>query len=240
MITMNIKKIASDDRGLTQNSWLTSRHTFAFGQYYNLERLNFGTLRVFNDDIVKAGQGFATHPHDNMEIVTIVLEGTLEHKDSVGTHGIIKPGDVQRMTAGTGIKHSEFNPSKEEKVRLLQIWVYPDRRDLEPGYEQKTFNPEDFKNTLYPIVTPDKGNSVFIHQDARFYLGHLDEGVTVKHTPRSRKHGDYVFVIEGSVELGDVTLKAGDSAQITNGDALELKAKEASKVLLIEVNVNTL
>lgn len=236
-----IKKIASEDRGLTQNSWLTSRHTFAFGGYHNLSMLNFGTLRVFNDDIVQAGQGFATHSHDNMEIVTIVLEGTLEHKDSTGTHGIIKPGDVQRMTAGIGIKHSEFNPSQDEKVRLLQIWIYPDRRDLEPGYEQKTFNPEDFRNRLYPIVTPDKSQqSVFIHQDARCYLGHLDEGVTVKHTPRPEKHGDYVFVIKGSVELGDVTLKAGDSAQITNGDAFELKAKEASKVLLIEVNVNTL
>ncbi len=238
---MKIKKIASAERGLTQNDWLISRHTFAFGQYFNLERLNFGTLRVFNDDFIKPGHGFGMHPHDNMEIITIVLEGTLEHKDSVGNHGLIKPHDVQRMTAGKGIKHSEVNPSKEEKVHLLQIWVYPDRRDLEPGYEQKTFNPESFKNVLYPIVGPEQGQpSIFIHQDAKFFLGYLDEGITLQHTPRTSKHGDHLFVIEGKVEVGGQTLKAGDSAQITGGEVVELKALEASKVLLIEVNVNTL
>lgn len=238
---MHVDKIASEERGVTQNSWLNSRHTYSFGQYYNLKRLNFGTLRVFNDDIVKPGNGFAMHPHDNMEIITIVLEGTLEHKDSVGNHGIIKVGDVQRMTAGSGIKHSEFNPSKEEKVHLLQIWIYPESRGLDPGYEQKSFNPEDLKNTLYPIVSPVRSEStLFIHQDARFFLGHLEEGIALTHTPRTKKHGDYLFIIEGEVILGDKTLKRGDSAQITNGDAFEIKAKEPSKVLLIEVNVNTL
>lgn len=236
-----IKKILSEERGLTQNAWLTSRHTFAFGSYYNLDRLNFGTLRVFNDDIVKPNHGFGMHPHDNMEIITIVLEGTLEHKDSAHNHGLIKPGDVQRMTAGTGIKHSEMNPSKDEKVHLLQIWVYPDRRGLDPGYEQKTFNPEEFKNTLYPIVsgTPSS-TALFIHQDATFFLSHLDEGITLKHTPRSRKHGQHLFVIEGKITIGDQTLKTGDSAQITQINLVEITAKEASKVLLIEVSVNTL
>jgi redox-sensitive bicupin YhaK (pirin superfamily) len=235
------KKILSEERGLTQNTWLTSRHTFAFGSYYNLDRLNFGTLRVFNDDIVKPGNGFGLHAHDNMEIITLVLEGTLEHKDSIGTHGQIKLNDVQRMTAGSGIKHSEMNPSKDEKVHFFQIWVYPERRGLEPGYEQKTFNPEDFKNTLYPIVsgTPST-TALFIHQDATFYLSHLDEGITLKHTPRSRKHGEHLFVIEGKIGIGDQALKAGDSAQITQIDPVEIMAKEASKVLLIEVSVNTL
>lgn len=236
-----IKKILSEERGLTQNAWLTSRHTFAFGEYYNLERLNFGTLRVFNDDIVKPALGFGLHSHDNMEIVTIVLEGALEHKDSVGSHGLIKPNDVQRMTAGTGIKHSEMNPSKDEKVHFLQIWVYPERRGLDPGYEQKTFNPEDFKNTLYPIVSSTPSDTaLYIHQDAAFYLAHLDEGIALKHNPRSRKHGDHLFVIEGKIGLGDQTLKAGDSAQITGMESFEITAKEASKVLMIEVSVNTL
>ncbi|MBS0629724.1 MAG: pirin family protein [Verrucomicrobia bacterium] len=236
-----MKKIASLERGLTQNDWLISRHTFAFGQYYNLERLNFGTLRVFNDDFIKPGHGFGMHPHDNMEIVTIVLEGILEHKDSVGNYGIIKANDVQRMTDGKGIKHSEVNPSKDQKLHLLQIWVYPNQRNLEPGYEQKSFNPEDFKNVLYPIVGDKLGTSaLFIHQEAQFFLGHLEEGITIKHVPRSKKQGDHLFVIEGKIEVGGETLKAGDSAQITGGEILELKAKEAAKVLLIEINVSTL
>ncbi|NGX47430.1 MAG: putative quercetin 2,3-dioxygenase, partial [Chlamydiae bacterium] len=134
---MHVDVIASEERGITQNDWLDSKHTYSFGRYHNLSRLNFGTLRVFNDDIVQPGKGFAIHSHENMEIITIVLDGALEHKDNKGNHGILKPGDVQRMTAGTGIEHSEFNASQEEPVHFLQIWVYPKERDLKPSYEQK-------------------------------------------------------------------------------------------------------
>ena len=238
---MHVDKIASEERGITQNNWLDSRHTYSFGPYHNLKRINFGTLRVFNDDVIKPSMGFGTHSHDNMEIITIVLEGQIEHKDSTGNHGVIKANEVQRMTAGSGIQHSEFNPSKNEQVHLLQIWVYPEKRDLEPGYEQKSFNPADFKNKLFPVVSHTQSDqAIFIHQDASFFLGALDAGKSVTHTPKSKKHGDYLFVIEGEVAVEDKILKTGDSAQITEVGTLEIRAVERSKVLLIEVSVSTL
>lgn len=237
---MHMDKIPSEERGVTQNSWLNSRHTYSFGQYHNLQRLNFGTLRVFNDDIVAPGKGFSTHAHDNMEIITIVLKGSLEHKDSAGNQGVLKAYDVQRMTAGKGIKHSEINPSKSQELHFLQIWVYPEARDLEPSYQQKTFSSEELKNRLCPIVVPiESQDSIFIHQDARIYLGHLEEAMSVSHCPRTKKHGDYLFVIEGEVEVGGQNLKEGDSAQITNGDVFEIISLKEAKLLLIEVSVNT-
>ena len=238
---MHIDVINSAERGVTHTDWLYSLHTYSFGQYQNLKRINFGTLRVVNEDTVEPGKGFGTHPHDNMEIVTIVLEGALEHKDSKGNHGVIKAGDVQRMTAGSGIQHSEFNASKDEKVHFLQIWIYPEKRNLEPGYEQKSFDKAKFKNTLYPIVSkiPSEQN-LSIHQDATFYLGDFDKGLAVKHPLRTKKHGNYLLVIEGEVALGDITLGKGDSAQITEADAIEMKVLEKAKILLIEVSVSTL
>lgn len=238
---MDIDVIDSQERGVTQNDWLYSLHTYSFGKYQDIKRLNFGTLRVFNDDTVEPGKGFGTHAHDNMEIVTIVLEGALEHTDSTGNRGVIKAGDVQRMTAGSGIEHSEYNASKEEKVHFLQIWIYPERRNLEPGYQQMTFSDEAFKNTLTPIVSKaPTDKSLSIHQDATFYMGHFDKGKAIKHPLRSKKHGDYLFVIEGEVKLGDTTLKKGDSAHITEADSIEMKALETAKLLLIEVSVNAL
>ncbi|NGX38311.1 MAG: putative quercetin 2,3-dioxygenase [Chlamydiae bacterium] len=238
---MQVDRIDSEERGVTQNEWLQSKHTYSFGNYYNLKRLNFGTLSVFNDDIVEPGKGFKAHRHDNMEIITIVLDGALEHRDSSGHHGILKVGDVQRMTAGTGIEHSENNASLDTKAHFLQIWIYPQERDLEPGYELKTFTDETFKNTLFPIISNiHSETALFIHQDATFYMGHFDANQTIQHRPSSKKYGDYLFVIEGEVQLGDSRFKAGDSAQITQTDQIEMQAKTASKILLIEVSVNTL
>ena len=238
---MQVDVIDSENRGTTETDWLLSKHTYSFGRYHNLNRLNFGTLRVFNDDVVKPGKGFSTHRHENMEIITIVLSGALEHKDSAGNHGVIKPGDVQRMTAGSGIEHSEFNASKDEEVHFLQIWVYPEKRDLTPSYEQKNFSSELFHNKLIPIASRVSGeNTLTVHQDATFYRGDFDAGQTLIHKPRSKSHGDYLFVIEGELKVGDTVLKTGDSAQITRADHIEGQALESSKVLLIEVNINTL
>jgi len=236
---MQVDVINSDERGCTETEWLLSKHTYSFGSYHNLKRLNFGTLRVFNDDIVQPGKGFGTHGHQNMEIITIVLDGKLEHKDSKGNLGTLEPGDIQRMTAGSGIEHSEYNGSKENPARILQIWVYPNQRNLEPGYEQKKIALED--NTLKKIVsdTPDL-EALAINQDASFYLGKFDAGQTIQHKIRSKAHGDYIFIIEGEVALGDKVLKAGDSAQVTQLDTLEMQTLSKAKLLLIEVSVNTL
>lgn len=238
---MHVDVIQSAQRGLTKTSWLDSRHSFSFGNYTNLKRLNFGTLRVLNEDIIRPGKGFDTHHHDNMEIITILLSGNLEHKDSKGNHGVLKPGDVQRMSAGTGIEHSEFNASKEESVHLLQIWVFPKERSIAPGYEQKHFPPEMLKNRLCPIVSGTASeDKLFLHQEAAFFLGDLEANQTVIHSPRHKRQGEYLFIIQGKVRLGDLILKEGDAAQITHADAVEIQAVDPSKVLLIEVNVNTL
>lgn len=238
---MNVDVIDSEQRGITENEWLLSKHTYSFGGYHNLKRLNFGTLRVFNDDVVKPGKGFGTHRHDNMEIVTIVLKGALEHKDSAGNHGIIRPGEVQRMTAGRGIQHSEFNASKEEDVRFLQVWVYPEKRDLEPSYQQKRVDMESTRNQLSPVVMKNAGEKqVAIHQDATFYLGTFEAGKQFTHKLPSKSHGIYAFVIDGRVKIGDSLLKSGDSAQITDTEIVEATSINESLVLFIEVSVNTL
>ncbi|MDN3506842.1 MAG: pirin family protein [Simkaniaceae bacterium] len=237
--TMQVDVINSEERGCTETEWLLSKHTYSFGSYHNLKRLNFGTLRVFNDDIVQPGKGFGTHTHQNMEIITIVLDGKLEHKDSKGNEGTLEPGDIQRMTAGSGIEHSEYNGSKEDPARFLQIWVYPKERNLEPSYEQKNIALED--NTLTQIVSErPRSEALTIHQDASFFLGTFDANQTIQHKIRSKAHGVYIFLIGGEVELGDKILKAGDSAQITQLDTLELQTLKKAKLLLIEVSVNTL
>lgn len=235
---MQVDFIASEERGNTLTDWLNSRHTYSFGQYHNLKRLNFGTLRVFNDDVIQPGKGFGAHPHENMEIITIVLDGALEHKDSKGNQGVLVPGDVQRMTAGTGIEHSEYNASKDAPLHLLQIWIYPNQRGLTPGYEQKKFTPENFHNNLKQVVSSKPSEeSLFIHQDASFYLGHFDAGQTIAHTLANRKHGDYIFLIDGQVALGDKMLKKGDSVQVTQVDKVEMRTLAETKILVVEVFV---
>jgi len=234
---MHVEKIPSEERGITENEWLNSKHTFSFGQYYNTKRLNFGTLRVFNDDVIQPGKGFGMHSHDNMEVVTIVLSGVLEHRDSQGNIGQIKSGEIQRMTAGSGIKHSEYNASQTEPVHLLQIWVYPKERNLSPEYEQKSY--KIVKNFFTKVISQNDG-VMKINQDAEFLLGEFDAGHTIKYEPKSLMHGDYIFVIDGQIQLGGRVLKKGDSAQVTQVDQIEMQAEAPSKILLIEVDVNTL
>lgn len=238
---MEIEMIPSTQRGMTKNSWLESRHFFSFGEYHNLRRLNFGTLRVFNDDIVQPGKGFGTHGHDNMEIVTIVLKGALRHKDLLGNETILKKGDVQRMSAGTGIEHSEYNNSSTQAVHFLQLWIYPKERDLTPSYEQKHFAAKQFKNILYPIVSshPTTG-SLSIHQNTTLFRADLDAGQVLSYTPEKRGRGVFFFVIEGEVLLVDKVLREGDAAQISHPEALQMKAFASSKLLLIEVDLFTL
>lgn len=238
---MHVDVIPSTQRGQTKTSWLDSKHSFSFGNYTNLKRLNFGTLRVLNEDMIKPGKGFGTHHHENMEIITILLSGSLEHKDNRGNHGILQPGDIQRMSAGTGIEHSEYNASQEEVVHLLQIWIFPKERDIDPSYEQKHFPSEMLQGCLCPIISKVPSNDrLFIHQDSTFFLGEFAQNQTVLHSPQHKRQGEYLFVIQGKVGLGDLILQEGDAAQITHADVIEIHAIDSSKVLLIEVDVNTL
>ncbi len=229
----------SDSRGLADHGWLLSRHTFSFAGYHNPERMRFGLLRVLNDDIVQAGTGFGAHPHDNMEIVSIPLKGALAHKDSTGTKEAIKTGDVQIMSAGSGITHSEFNNSETEPVNFLQIWVFPKSRDITPRYEQKTFNKEGRKNRIQTVVSPEKDNgALWINQDAYFSLSSPDKGKALEYNIKHKGNGLYAFVLEGSVEIAGVKLDKRDALGIEDIDKAEIKAAENSEILLIEVPMN--
>ena len=228
---MNIEIQKAKDRGATKTTWLDSRHSFSFGNYYNPNRMGLGTLHVLNDDIIEPGAGFPTHPHENMEIVTIILEGSLEHKDSMGSHGIIHEGEVQRMSAGTGVTHSEFNHSQKNPVHLLQIWVYPKQEDIKPSYEQKKFYLE--KNKLHYIVSQVHNEALHINQDASFLIATI-ECSSVSYKPKSH-NGVYIFVIKGEIELEKKKLEAGDAAEITDSTSIEVRSEKESKVLMIEV-----
>jgi redox-sensitive bicupin YhaK (pirin superfamily) len=233
---MKIEIHPSSERGVAEHGWLHSKHSFSFAEYYNPNRMGFGVLRVINEDIVEPGRGLSAHSHDNMEIVSVVLDGALEHKDSMGNHGIIPAGDIQRMSAGTGVTHSEFNHSKTDVVHFLQIWVYPKERNIKPSYEQRSFPPELRKNKLLPVVSGIKSEgSVYIHQDAAFLIGSLDEGVTVSHGINSPNHGVYVFVIKGGINIDGKNLGDGDAAGITDTDVVKIKANKETDVLVIEV-----
>jgi redox-sensitive bicupin YhaK (pirin superfamily) len=226
----------SNERGAVEHNWLHTKHSFSFGDYYNPKRMGFGALRVLNDDIIEPGKGFGLHPHENMEIVTIVLKGALEHKDSLGSHGVIRTGEVQRMSAGSGVKHSEYNHSKEESVHLLQIWVTPKEFDIDPSYEQKSFPMNEQKNRLYPIVSNIKNsNTLFIHQDATFSLGSFDAGVQIEKQTLSPKRGIYFFLINGEMDISDKKLKSGDALSISGEGTAKIKAIKPSYLLAIEV-----
>src|SRR6266403_3569831 len=225
----------SADRGRTKIDWLDSRHTFSFGEYYDSGQSGFRALRVINEDRVRAGAGFPKHPHRDMEIVTYVLEGVLEHKDSMGNGSVIKPGDLQYMSAGTGVAHSEFNASKTEPVHLYQIWMLPEKQGLQPAYDQKNFSEAEKRGKLRLVASPDgRDGSVKIRQDNELYATVLGAGETVKHELKKDRHA-YVQVARGSVKLNGTPLKTGDGAAISAEKAVELTGVKDAEVLLFDL-----
>ncbi|MBD1908647.1 pirin family protein [Funiculus sociatus GB2-A5] len=225
----------SENRGHANHGWLNTYHTFSFANYYDPTHMGFRSLRVINQDRVHPGKGFPTHSHNDMEIVTYVLEGALEHKDSLGTGSIIRPGDVQRMSAGTGIAHSEYNHSQTEGVHFLQIWILPNKKGVKPTYEQKTYSDEEKRGNLRLIVSEDgRSNSVTIHQDVDTYTTLLDTGEQVIHQLKPNRHA-WVQVARGSVMLNDNLLEAGDGAAVSNEESLKLVGKEMAEVLLFDM-----
>jgi redox-sensitive bicupin YhaK (pirin superfamily) len=226
----------AETRGDADHGWLYSRHTFSFADYYNPERVHFGMLRVLNDDIVEAGMGFGTHPHDNMEIISIPLEGDLEHRDSMGNVAIIRKGDVQVMSAGTGIAHSEYNKNKDRPVKFLQIWVFPDRKNVKPRYGQITLNIEDRHNKLQQILSPNPDDAgVWIYQNAWFHLGKFDKGFSSDYNIKAKGNGVYAFILSGDVTIFDQELKSRDGFGIWDVDSFSVKANIDSEILLMEI-----
>jgi len=224
-------------RGDANHGWLHSKHTFSFANYYDPERIHFGALRVLNDDTVEAGMGFGKHPHDNMEIISIPLEGDLEHKDSMGNVAVIKHGDIQVMSAGTGIFHSEYNKNNDKRVKFLQIWVFPNKKNVKPRYDQITLNVDDRHNTFQQILSPDKEDAgVWIYQDAWFHLGKFDKGITKEYRLKKSGNGVYVFILNGEVAVNGVNLAERDGMGITDIERLTVTAiSQDAEVLLMEV-----
>jgi redox-sensitive bicupin YhaK (pirin superfamily) len=223
-------------RGNADHGWLHSHHTFSFANYYNPERMHFGVLRVLNDDVVDAGMGFGKHPHDNMEIISIPLEGDLEHQDSMGNKTVIRNGDIQVMSAGTGIVHSEFNSNKDKPVKFLQIWVLPNKKNVSPRYDQITLNPSDRHNKLQQILSPDANDAgVWIHQDAWFHLGTFDKGFETDYHFKKQGNGLYIFVLSGDVSVGRQELHTRDGYGIWDTESIGIKADSPAEVLLMEV-----
>ena len=225
----------SSERGHANHGWLDSYHSFSFADYHDPRHMGFSVLRVINEDRVAPGTGFPTHGHRDMEIVTYVLEGALDHKDSLGNGSTIRPGEVQRMSAGRGVRHSEFNPSDSEPVHLLQIWILPDRAGHAPGYEQKHFNPAELEGRLRLVASPNgHDGSVTIHQDARLYATRLDGAASVSHALAPGRRA-YVQVARGAVTLNDVPLSAGDGAGIENESLVALASGKDAEVLLFDL-----
>jgi len=232
-----LKKIIhrADTRGYHDYGWLKTRHTFSFSRYFNPERMNFGVLRVLNDDIVIGGAGFDTHPHDNMEIVSIPLKGSMVHKDSTGHEMVIREGDVQIMSAGTGLYHSEYNHSGTDDLNFLQIWIIPKKRNIDPRYEQKAFPSNDRKNGLKTVISPDQADTLWINQDAYFTLGHSNPGQVFTYSIRKKGNGVYLFVIEGKVTIEKEVLERRDGMGLTDIDKVDLIAAPDTRFLVIEV-----
>ena len=239
-----IKKMNSvihkaETRGHANHGWLNSHHSFSFANYYNPERMNFGVLRVLNDDQVQKGQGFGTHPHDNMEIISIPLEGDLEHKDSMGNSTVIKEGEIQVMSAGTGIQHSEYNKNLDKDVKFLQIWIFPNQKNVTPRYDQISITELAEDNKFYQILSPNKDDQgVWIHQDAWFNMGNLSKGKSDTYKLNKQGNGIYLFVLEGSAEVNGESLSRRDGMGVWNTDKLEVVAKEDARILLMEVPMN--
>ncbi len=226
----------ASERGFNSFGWLKSYHSFSFGHFNDPKKMNFGLLRVLNDDHVEQSMGFGTHGHANMEIVSIPLSGALRHNDSTGREEIIKSGDVQIMSAGSGIQHSEYNASKEEPVQFLQIWVFPKEENIEPRYEQKTFAEDEKTNKFLTVVSPNKDDkAIWINQDAWFSLGNLDADIEINYQLHDKNNGIYVFVLEGNINVGDKVLGKRDALGLFETDSVNIKANEAAKVLIVEV-----
>lgn len=226
----------ADSRGHAIHGWLNSYHSFSFANYHNPERMSFGVLRVLNDDQVSPGMGFDTHAHSNMEIISIPLEGDLEHKDSMGNVAVIKEGDIQVMSAGTGIRHSEYNKSKEHPVKFLQIWIIPREQNVEPRYDQISMKDLSAENSFYQVLSPKADDAgVWIHQEAWFSLGEFNAGNSDAYQIKKTGNGVYAFVLEGSVELEGEKLTRRDAIGIWDTEAIYMKASEDAKVLLMEV-----
>lgn len=222
-------------RGLANFGWLDSKHSFSFGQFYDSQKLNFGMLRVLNDDIITGGSGFGTHGHDNMEIVSIPLKGALEHKDSTGTNAVINLHDVQIMSAGSGIKHSEYNHFADKETNFLQIWILPKQRNIKPRYDQKTFKPEDRINTFKTVVAPDDETAVWINQDAWFSLGDFDANTATTYDLHDKKNGVYAFLLNGEVSINNQQLQKRDALGIWETEAVKISVQQNASLLLIEV-----
>ena len=226
----------ANTRGHANHGWLNAYHSFSFASWYNPERVQFGVLRVLNDDTVAAGMGFGTHPHDNMEIITIPLEGDLAHKDSMGNAATIKTGDVQVMSAGTGIQHSEFNPNADQQTKLFQIWLFPKYRNVEPRYQQITLDVTKQKNDFAQILSPNADDEgVWIHQDAWFFLADFDKDFSKTYQLKKAGNGMYVFVISGTITVDGQELETRDGLGITDFETLDIKASTDAKFLLMEI-----
>ncbi|MGL5888599.1 MAG: pirin family protein [Bacteroidia bacterium] len=226
----------ADTRGHANHGWLNSFHTFSFANYHNPDRMHFGVLRVLNDDTVSPGMGFGTHPHNNMEIISIPLEGDLEHKDSLGNVAVIRNGDIQVMSAGTGISHSEYNKNPDKTVKFLQIWVFPKTKNVEPRYDQIALNAADRRNKLQQILSPNATDEgVWIHQDAWFHLGTLDAGTALDYEIKKSGNGVYAFVLKGDVTVAGQSLTTRDGLGITEKTKISIAATSETELLLMEV-----
>lgn len=226
----------AETRGHANHGWLNSMHTFSFANYHNPERMHFGALRVLNDDTVEAGMGFGKHPHDNMEIISIPLEGDLEHKDSMGNVSVIRHGDIQVMSAGTGIFHSEYNKNKDSRVKFLQIWVFPNKKNVTPRYDQITLNIADRHNKLQQILSPNpEDEGVWIHQNAWFHMGTFDKGISIEYKIKAKGNGIYAFILKGDVTINGQVLSTRDGFGIWDVDSLSIKADSDAEILLMEV-----
>jgi quercetin 2,3-dioxygenase len=235
-LTMTTQFYPASQRGHVNFGWLDSHHSFSFGNWHDPEKVHFGALRVLNDDIVKEGRGFDTHPHDNMEIVSIPLKGALAHKDNTGTEGIIYSGDVQIMSAGSGIRHSEYNASHYDPVNFLQVWVFPKQQNIKPRHDQKTFDLAGREGKWQVVVSPDeKDGGVWINQDARFAMTKLPAGKEIGFAPAFSGNGVYIFILEGEVTIAGKKLERRDGLGISGTDAFTIQAGVDSEILAIEV-----
>lgn len=234
--TMKTVLHKANTRGHANHGWLNTHHSFSFANYYNPERMHFGVLRVLNDDRVAAGRGFGRHPHDNMEIISIPLEGDLEHKDSMGNVTLIKEGDIQVMSAGTGVFHSEYNKNPDKEVKFLQIWLFPNRKNVSPRYDQLSIREVEKPNTFYQILSPNPNDQgVWIHQDAWFHLGKLEAGVAQNYQLKKSGNGVYAFILNGEVEIEGQKLEKRDGFGVWDTQEIKVKALQDAKILLIEV-----